>query len=319
MRRSLLAVLGIALALATMLPAGPVRADEYVIGAEDVLQVSVWLHPELERAVTVSTEGDITFPPLGGIKAAGLTPTQLGARLADRLSSYLRQTATVTVTVTQHLSQSVFVSGAVTHPGRYGFERLPGIVDVINQAGGATPGADLSQVQLIRREGDVRRPQTLDVARALREGTDAALPTLKVGDTIIVPGGLQNAAPTSGDVAGVLGEVGRPGLYPVAGGQSLWMVLAAAGGLTVKGNLADVRVVRPKDAGVSVFSVNLKDQLVRGSREPFVVRTGDVVFVNRIGGWSTVWAGMTQLLATSQNVANVVLIVDYFNHPRTTR
>ena len=313
MRGSCRAVLGVAFALVISLAAGPARGEEYMIGAEDVLQVSVWMHPELERAVTVGADGSITFPPVGDLKAGGQTPNQLATRLADRLSSYLRQTATVTVTVTQYLSQSVFVSGGVATPGRYGFERLPGVIDVISQAGGAIAGADLSQVQIIRREGDLRRPQTVDVARALREGTDAGLPALKPGDAVVVPAEPVRGAAAGLDAVGVLGEVTRPGLYPVGGGQNLWMVLAAAGGVTAQGNLGDVRVLRPKDSGTSVFGVNLKDQLGHGAREPFVVRSGDVVFVTGRGAWGNTWIELTQFLSISRDLANIVVVADYLN------
>jgi len=322
MRRSWLAVLGVVLALATSPACGPALAEEYVIGAEDVLQVSVWMHPELERAVTVGADGSITFPPVGDLKAAGQTPNQLSTRLADRLSSYLRQTATVTVSVTQYLSQSVFVSGGVARPGRYGFERLPGVVDVINQAGGAIVGADLSQVQVIRREGDLRRPLPADVAKALREGSDAGLPALRPGDTVVVPveaarGATGGGFTGGGDAVGVLGEVTRPGLYPVGAGQDVWMVLAAAGGVTPHGNLGDVRVVRPKDSGTSVFGVDLKEQLARGARERFVVHSGDVVFVTGSGALGASWTALTQFLALSRDLVNVVVLVDYLKHNRT--
>jgi polysaccharide biosynthesis/export protein len=314
MRRCCPAVMQMAFALLLSLVAGPARAEEYVIGAEDVLQVSVWMHPELERAVTVGADGSITFPPVGDLKAGGQTPNQLATRLADRLSSYLRQTATVTVTVKQYLSQSVFVSGGVATPGRYGFERLPGVIDVISQAGGAIAGADLSRVQILRREGDLRRPQIVDVARALRDGSDAGLPALKPGDAVVVPVESARGAAAGSDAVGVMGEVTRPGLYPVGAGQNLWMVLAAAGGVTPLGNLADVRVVRPKDSGTSVFGVNLKDQLAHGAREPFVVRSGDVVFVTGRGAWGNTWIALTQVLSISRDLANVVVLVDYFNH-----
>lgn len=319
-----------ALALGAALSAGPAVAQEYVIGPEDVLQVSVWMHPELERTVTVGRDGAIVFPPVGEVRAAGQTTTQLGARLADRLSSYLRQTATVTVTVSQYLSQSVFVSGGVSKPGRYGFERMPGIVDVINQAGGAIAGANLSAVQIIRREGDVRRPLTVDVASAMRSGSDAGLPALKPGDTIVVPvatgiaGGGGGGIGVAGgpDVAGVLGEVKNPGLYPMGEGQDIWMVLAAAGGVNPRGNLGDIRVVRPRvggRSGSSVFSVNLKDQLEHGAREPFVVRSGDVVVVKGPGPWSGAWYALTQALSVSRDVLNVIVIEDYLkNRNRVT-
>jgi polysaccharide export outer membrane protein len=319
MRRPWQAVAVVALALVTLGAAHPVAGAEYAIGPEDVLQVSVWMHPELERSVTVDAGGNITFPPIGELRAAGQTPGQLGTRLADRLSSYLRQTATVTVTVAQYLSQSVFVSGAVATPGRYGFEVVPGLLDVINRAGGATAGADLSSVQVIRREGDVR-PETVDLARALREGTNAGLPPLRAGDTIVVPGGPTAAgesgagAMVTGDAVGVLGEVNRPGLYPVGSGRDLWMALAVAGGLTPRGRLTDVRVIRPKGAGSLVFRVDLKDQLVRGARKPFAVQPGDVVVVMGGSGWGAAWTVLSQALTLSRDVVNIVLISDYMRN-----
>jgi len=320
MRRSWQAVLFVVLALAAFGAARPAAGAEYVIGTEDVLQVSVWMHPELERSVTVDASGNITFPPIGELRAAGQTPTQLGTRLGDRLSSYLRQTATVTVSVTQFMSQSIFVSGAGATPGRYGFEVVPGLLDAINRAGGATAVADLTRVQVIRRDGDLRRPVTVDLARALREGTNAGLPELRPGDTIVVPGGTGpggeagagSVAP--GDAVGVLGEVARPGLYPVGSGQDVWMALAAAGGLTPRGRLSDVRVVRPKGAGTAVFRVDLKDQLVRGAREPFLVRPGDVVVVMGAGGWSTAWTALTQVLTLSRDLVNIVVVADYLGN-----
>jgi polysaccharide export outer membrane protein len=310
MKRVWLEVLGMAFVLVTLLAAGSACGAEYVIGAEDVLQVSVWMHPELERTVTVGADSSISFPPVGVIEAGGQTANQLATRLADRLSSYLRQTATVTVIVTQYLSQSVFVSGGVATPGRYGFERLPGMIDVINRAGGAVVGADLSQVQLLRRDGDLRRPQTVDVARALREGTVAALPVLMPGDAVVVPAEALPGAATGSDAVGVLGEVARPGLYPVGAGKSLWMVIAAAGGLTPLGNLEDVRVVRPNDSGNSVFGVNLNDQLAHGAREPFVVHSGDVIYVTGRGGWSN---ALTRFLSISRDLVNIVVVADYLS------
>jgi protein involved in polysaccharide export with SLBB domain len=129
-------------ALSLLLVAGVARAEDYVLGVEDEVSISVWMHPELDRKVAIGTSGSIVFPPVGDIRAAGLTTKQLGDRLGDRLSSYLRSTSTVTVTISKYLSRSVIVSGAVFAPGRYGFETIPNLLDVLNAAGGPVPGAD---------------------------------------------------------------------------------------------------------------------------------------------------------------------------------
>jgi protein involved in polysaccharide export with SLBB domain len=302
-----------ALLVLLALVAAPVAAQEYTIGVEDVLTISVYLHPELERTVTVDADGAITFPPLGTVKASGLTPKQLGDRLADRLATYLRQTTAVTVTVTQYVSRSVFLQGAVAKPGRYGFERMPSLIEVIGQAGGALPGADLSRVEIIRREGTSRRTIYADVSRAMRQGVTTGLPELTPGDIIIVPAplsGVGGQMTAAGEGAGVLGEVTRPGLYPVGAGQDLWVVLAAAGGLTPQGNLSNVRVITRDRGTTAVVTVNLKQSLSRGGARAQIVRSGDVVFVSRTGSsqFGRAFGGLQALLSTSTDIVNLVLL-----------
>lgn len=297
-------------------PARDARAQEYVLGPEDEVAVSVWLHPELERTVAVSADGNVTLPPVGEIKAAGLTTKQLGERIADRLSAYLRQTTTVTVSVTRYMSRSVFVSGSVATPGRYGFERIPSIVEVLGSAGGAQTGADLAHVQVVRTENGVRRTLPADVAAAMREGDTSRLPELRPGDTIIVsgvlPGGGGVTGPTPGEGAGVLGEVNRPGLVPVGAGVDVWAVLAAAGGTTARADLRSVRILTRTESGTTVTAYDLRDVLDHGSRAPVTVRSGDIVVVMAKG--ANVWTGLAAVLTASRDLLNVAVLVDYLNN-----
>ena len=306
-RRRMLAVLALA-----ALGVGTAAAEEYVIGNEDVLQVSVWLHPELERTVTVSANGTIIYPPMGEVPAVGLTLKQLGDKLGERVSSFLRQTTAVTVTVAQYNSRSVFVSGAVAKPGRYGFEHIPGLIDVISQAGGALPGADLTAVQIIHRDGDNRTTVTADVASALRDGVGVKLPDLKAGDAIVVPGLALPGTSAAGVGVGILGEVAKPGLYPVGPSQDLWAVIAAAGGATAKGDLQNVKIITRQGDHPIVATINLRDVLKRGARSPLEVRPGDVVYVGSTAATARgkTWNGFQDVLAISRDVLNLVVLRD---------
>jgi polysaccharide export outer membrane protein len=271
---SLMSVVGLTSAARTA------RADDYLIGPEDVLQVSVYLHPELEHTVTVDAGGLITLPPVGAVKAGGLTPKELGDQLGNKLSTYLRQTTAVTVTVTQYLSRSVYVTGTVAKPGRYGFEIIPSLPDAIAQAGGAVVGSDLSRVQVIRADGVQRKTLYADVARVLRDGDTSALPALKAGDTVIVPQGIGAAAYAGQGVGGaVIGEVAHPGIYPVGTGQDLWTVIAGAGGVTATADLKNVRILTRQGDGYSALRLNLKEILDYGSRTALTVKDGDVVYI----------------------------------------
>lgn len=314
MKQGRMHLVGLLVLAALGLGAAAARAVEYTLGYEDGVAVSVWMHPELERTLTIGSDGNVTYSPIGEVKAAGLTTKQLADRIADRLSTYLRQTVTVTVTVSQYLSRSVFVSGAVAKPGRYGFENIPGLVDVVSQAGGALPGADLSAVQVIRREGEARRTLTADVASALRDGVVSGLPSLRPGDTVVVPGGMGAAAAAPGEGAGVIGEVTRPGIYPVGAGQELWALLAVAGGPTPRSDLTTVRVLTRTGAGQAVVTVNLRDALRRGTPAPFMVRAGDVVVISPTSATAIgqTWTGLTAVLAVSRDLLNLAVLRDVY-------
>ncbi len=304
-------------ALACLLAWAPsaARAEDYVLGNEDVISVSVWLHPELAATLTINADGNVTLAPVGEIHAAGLTTKQLGEKMADRLSAYLRQTTTVTVTVTQYMSRSVFVTGGVAHPGRYGFERIPTLVEVLGQAGGALAGVDLSQVQVVRKEGDTRRTIPADLATALRTGDPSGLPELKAGDTILLPGPPLPGTPGTEGVA-VLGEVSHPGLFSMASGGDVWGALAAAGGLTPRGTLRDVRLLTRGDAGISVTKLDLRTVLDNGARAPIAVKSGDVLVVMSRG--PDFLTGFVNILALSRDALNTVVLVDYFKNRNTT-
>jgi polysaccharide export outer membrane protein len=301
-------------AVLTWMPAS--AAEDYIIGKEDVLQISVWLHSDLDRQVKVGNSGSIVVPPLGDVPAAGLTLKQLSDRLTERITSFLRQTSSVTVTVVEYNSKSVFVSGAVARPGRYGAETMPSLIDVISLAGGASPGADLTQVEIIRKVGDGPQHTTLyaDVASSLRNGVGVALPDLMPGDAIVVPGIPAPGTSAAGLGVGILGEVNKPGLYPVGPGQDLWSAIAAAGGATALGNLKKVHVITPVGGGAPVVAtLNLKDSLKRGGRAPFIVKPGDVVYVTStretVPGFA--WAGVKEVLAASRDILNLIVIADY--------
>ena len=308
------------IAATALLTAPMARAEDYQIGAEDVLQISVYLHPELERTVTVDANGTVTLPPVGAIKAVGLTPRQLGDQIADKLSTYLRQTTAVTVTVTQYMSRSVYVTGAVARPGRYGFEIIPSLPDAIAQAGGAVVGSDLSRVQVVRTEGTQRKTMYADVARVLRDGDTSALPALKPGDTIVVPQGIGAAAYAGEGVGGaIIGEVQHPGIYPVGAGQDLWTVLAGAGGVTPNADLRNVRILTRQGEGYNALRLDLRAILDNGSRSGLTVKDGDVVYVPSTAnsGVSRATLALVTVIGVTRDVFNI-LVLSQIYHGGTT-
>lgn len=99
-------------------PKSATADPNYIIGAQDVVDISVWKEAELTRSVPVRPDGKISMPLLNDVQAAGLTPTQL----ADQITTSLKKFVTdpqVTVIVTQINSQRVYILGEVNRAGAY--------------------------------------------------------------------------------------------------------------------------------------------------------------------------------------------------------
>ena len=165
----------------------PVKVGkDYVIGADDVLDVSVWKEQDLTRTLQVRPDGKISMPLLGDVQAAGLTPSQLAQTVSERLKRYLTAPQ-VTIILTQINSQRVYVTGEVTRPGAYPL--LPGmtILQAITSAGGLTQFANAKKIFLMRDENHIQTKYPFSYKEVL-DGRKAEenLP-VKAGDTIVVP------------------------------------------------------------------------------------------------------------------------------------
>ena len=165
----------------------PAASDaNYVIGAEDLLDISVWKEPDLTRTVPVRPDGKISLPLLNDVQAAGQTPTQLAAHVTENLRRYVTDPQ-VTVIVTAINSQRIYLLGEVTRAGAYPL--LPGmtVLQAISSAGGLTQYARTQKIYVLR-QGDASQVKIpfnyKDFLKGQRPEQNVAL---KVGDTIVVP------------------------------------------------------------------------------------------------------------------------------------
>ena len=308
----------VALLLLLMVQAGSVRAaEEYVLGPEDVISVNVWENPNLSRTVVVRAGGSITFPPLGDIPAAGKTSAVLARDLEREIYNSLRKTSQVTITVVVYNSQRVYVSGQVAVQGRHSFEELPDLMGLLAEAGGLSPTADLSNVRIVRTEGEQKRTINVDLSQAVTSGELGGLPRLQTNDLIIVPA---NAAAAGGTIGGgvgtgtiyVMGLVGRQGPIGASNGLTLFQALALAGGLAPTADLRAVEVLSSDPRGGSyLMRVDLEREILSGNPGP-MVRPGDSIRVlerdpNAMELATSVLRGT---LDASRDFLNLILIRD---------
>lgn len=163
----------------------PVLVDEtYVIGPIDLLKVSVFQVPDLSfDSIRVDAAGNLQFPLIGSIPAAGRTPAQLSADIEAALGARYLQHPRVTVTVAEAASQKVTIDGAVTKPGVYEMRGRTTLLQAVAMAEGPTRVADLTHVAVFRTvEG--RRMVALFDLQSIRAG--AAMDPLMQGDDVVV-------------------------------------------------------------------------------------------------------------------------------------
>jgi protein involved in polysaccharide export with SLBB domain len=232
------------------------QGTDYSIGVSDVLDVKVWRRDDLGGSFTVDSEGNVTLPLLGAIRAAGLTPSKLSEELTRRFSFIDREISQVTVTVSQYNSRRIFVMGEVKSPGAYAFAEIPGLWETIREAGGPTTEASLARVRVIPPEGK-GAPEVIDLEKVINTGDFSILPQLQPGTTVLVP--RAEVAGPEGDVVYVYGRVPTPGTFPIDAARTVLQAVIAAGGPLEDADVGSIRVVRPGAVRARVIEVDLDD------------------------------------------------------------
>ncbi|MGH7279046.1 MAG: polysaccharide biosynthesis/export family protein [Candidatus Rokuibacteriota bacterium] len=167
-----------------MMRAGP---SDYVIGPEDLLQISVWKNDTLSRAVPVRPDGKISLPLLHDIQAAGLTAMQLRDKIATSLAEFLPNPE-VSVIVTDVRSMRVSVLGEVQRPGVIQLKSATTVLEAIAMAGGFGTFASPSKITIFRKapNGDTKKIR-FNYNKAIGNDTDETNMLLKSGDVVVVP------------------------------------------------------------------------------------------------------------------------------------
>lgn len=158
----------------------------YRVSAEDLLEISVWKEPDLQREVVVRPDGGFSFPLVGDVRAAGKTPAELEQEIAEAIQEYVPG-AVVTVSVLEIRGLRIYVSGNVENPGQYTVGRYVDVLQAITLAGGLTPFADAGDIRIIRREGGDERVFEFDYREVQRGRNMEQNIMLQPDDVVMVP------------------------------------------------------------------------------------------------------------------------------------
>ena len=222
--------------------------NDYILGEDDEIEISVYGNDDLEKTQAVRPGGYITFPLIGSIRASGLTPEQLRTQIATQLATYVRNPQ-VAVIVRGYNSRKVSVLGQVKAPGLQRVSSDIRVLEALSRAGGITDDADLRNALLLRGQQLV----PVDFTRLLKNGDAGQNLPLQSGDVILIPSVAEKKV-------FVLGQVRTPQVVSLTPDLSVVEAISRAGGLTESADLSGAMVVRSGNALPVSF-----DKLMRSS------------------------------------------------------
>jgi polysaccharide export outer membrane protein len=194
--------------------AGADQQREYLIHANDELEIKFPFYQQLDDQMRVRPDGKIQVQLAGTLQAEGLSPEELKLELRQRYMPYLKEpeltvivrsatsqairTATGTarggmsglqpiVSLRSFQTPQVFVTGEVARAGMLAYTPGLTLLQALAEAGGHLPSGDVTKIVILRKTAD----QTAQLLRPGLTRTYRAAPTLDVVlqpyDVLLVP------------------------------------------------------------------------------------------------------------------------------------
>jgi polysaccharide export outer membrane protein len=248
---------------------------DYQIGPRDLIEVTVFGAPEMNRKERVPETGRITFPLLGEVDVAGLTKVELEKKLTQLLSEKLLQNPQVTVSILEYQSKRVFVLGAIRNPGPYELQGRQTLLHAIAEAGGLLPEAGNEIIITRKLSEETTKSLRISVEDLVLKGDDSLNIPLQPDDIINIP--VDKIIQIY-----VIGQVRNPGALQQirkSNVPTLLQAIAQAGGFSDRASRGSVIIKRRDDTGREVQLKFDVDDIIKGKKKDVQLQDNDVVIV----------------------------------------
>lgn len=250
-------------------------AADYIIGPEDLLEITLFQAKELDTVARVSASGFIKLPLIDKVEASGHTTSELESIIAEKFKTYLSEPV-VGIFIREYRSQQITVLGSVQKPGVYYVSGQRSLLELLSLAGGLS--GDAGDICIVQRStpSDAVDQQTtsnmvVDLDQLLIKGQIAFNIPMHAGDVILVP---------KSGIFFVDGAVRSPGSFPLKGKMTFTQAISMAKGLDMDATKSDIKIYR--DSGKQerdVITIDYDEVLER--KIPDVeIKDKDVIIVS---------------------------------------
>lgn len=255
------------------------RLRDYIVGGYDVVDIIIYEEEDLSRKnVRVSADGMITFPLIGRLKVAGLTPSDIEHLIARELESgQFLLDAHVSVTVTEYKSKQFMVLGAVKKPGAFALKARETVLDAISKAGGIDSEQSGKKGVIVR----TLFPNTTDAKKiaihidfeTLLEGRNQTENLLLMNNDMVYVSQAEHIY--------IIGQVKNPGSYPlVKQNMTIVEAISIAGGFTQIAARNHTRIIRREQGMEKVIEIKVDEITQSGKKNKDIqIYPGDIIVV----------------------------------------
>ena len=161
---------------------------DYRLAAADLVSVTVYQDPDMNRKVRVNTNGTVSLPLIGSVSIGGLTLIEAQAIIESKLAHFL-VAPQASLFIEEYGNKTIFVMGEVQKPGSYPIptESRMTVLEAISTAGGFTPIAAKDRARVLRYVNGAGVTYTINTKEITQQGQKEKDIVLEPNDIIYVP------------------------------------------------------------------------------------------------------------------------------------